>query len=262
MDIESSDAAGMSILSKAERVIAVLQDTGTTSAASLADRLSEPVSSIHRLIRTMENAGWLERAETRGAYRLGPWFIRIGQLVEESLDVRRLARRSLEVLHRATGESTYLCIRSGPRAVCIDRIDGVLIQSFEFPLGGSMPLHQGAAPRLLLAFQPPDVRERYFDELASAAANPLLPGERLRISQELDAIRDTGVAVSDGDVIPGTLTAAAAIFDHRGGVIAALAASALAARVADRRAFIDEVVRSAQSVSAALGLETDRVRAG
>jgi DNA-binding IclR family transcriptional regulator len=50
-------------------------------------------------------------------------------------------------------ESVYLVVADGTRAVCLERIDsGQGMRVTDLYVGGSQPLHLGAAPRALLAF--------------------------------------------------------------------------------------------------------------
>ena len=66
-------------------------------------------------------------------------------------DERQAALPHMEHLHDMTGETVFLCVRRGLRAVCIERIEGSHVVSLALRLGGSLPLHAGAAPRALLA---------------------------------------------------------------------------------------------------------------
>jgi DNA-binding IclR family transcriptional regulator len=238
------DASGMSIISKAERVLAALTEHGPMNAAGLSRELDEPVSSVYRIIRNMEGVGWVEKAHERGRFRLGASLIRVGQIVEDSLDVRRLSLPRLQELHGQTGESAYLCVRNGTHAVCIERIDGAQVQALELPVGGSMALHRGAASQALLAFETPGFRRDYLDSLMNATLNPFVASDRLKLEKDLDAVRESGIVVSDGDITPGVLTIAAPVIDHRGRVVASIALSALKSRLPVSVSELQQVVRS------------------
>ena len=90
----------------------------------------------------------------------------LGNDLIRRLDIRRASLPVLKRIHEATGETTFLCVRHGTRAVCIERIDGVRVNSRVLRLGRSLPLHVGAAPRALLAFED---REGW-DEYATIAS--------------------------------------------------------------------------------------------
>ena len=77
----------------------------------------------------------------------------VGSILVDSLDLRREAGPIVARLAAETGETIYLVVPDGPRAVCLERIDsGQGVRLMDLHVGGSQPLNLGAAPRALLAF--------------------------------------------------------------------------------------------------------------
>jgi len=67
--------------------------------------------------------------------------------VIERLDERQAALPLMERIHERTGETVFLCVRRGDEAVCIERLDGLRVQSLALRLRDSLPLHlRGATP--------------------------------------------------------------------------------------------------------------------
>ena len=118
----------------------------------------------------------------------------------------------LKRIHEATGETTFLCVRHGTRAVCIERIDGVRVNSRVLRLGRSLPLHVGAAPRALLAFEDREGWEEYA-AIASLTEDLGHDISRSALYAELEEIRNAGFVVSDNTVTPGIAAVGAPIFD-------------------------------------------------
>lgn len=261
MDSDSDDnTAGMSVISKAERVLRALSATTTATAVNLAADLDEPITSIYRILNHLERIGWIERGSARGQFRLGIDLIQIGQDVESTFDLRQVATRTLVELSELTQESSYLCVQNDRRAVCIDRVDGEFIQAAEMPLGGSLPLHRGAASRAILAFTPFTSQEDYIKSLFAADANPFTESDAALLRSELAAIRESGVSVSDGDVTPGTRTAAAPILNHRNEVLGSIAVSGLTARTESHAVDIPALVTSAaMRISVTFGYQAREV---
>ena len=109
----------------------------------------------------------------------------------------------------------FLCIRRGYEAVCIERIDGRWVQSMALQLGGSLPLHVGAAPRVLLAHEPRGFWDEYLAQGPLAALTPNTPRARSSLVRALEQVRDAGCAVSDEDVVLRDGRRRRPIFDHR-----------------------------------------------
>jgi DNA-binding IclR family transcriptional regulator len=253
-----SEASGMSAIRKATRVMNVLA-AGPMSTAELARRLGEPLPAVSRMLANLEAIGWVERSGGKGGnVQLGVELIAIGQAVEDSLDVRAIALSALVALTESTSETAYLCVRDGQRAACIERIDGRFTRTAEMPIGGSLPLHQGAGPRAILAFMPNEFRDRYVALLQASHVNPLSSQEARALADRLVAIRHAGISASDSEEMLGVYSVAAPVMNHRREVIGSITLSALQSPNTGASDF-DELVRDhAGRVSRELGYRHER----
>lgn len=246
------DQSGMAIVSKADAVLAALSGSGELSANDLAFSVDEPLSSMYRLLKSLENIGWVCRTGSRGRYRLGLRFIGLAAATSARLDLRRIALPHMERLRISTGETPFLCIRRELQAVCIERIDGAEVQSLALSVGEALPLHRGAAPRAILAYESTAVVQDMVESLGMGTskddADDLLSG--------IQEIRRTGISISDGDVTPGIAAVGAGIFNHRDVCIAAISVAGRRDRVLGPLAAVDvreEVHAAAMKISSALG---------
>ncbi|BCW78396.1 IclR family transcriptional regulator C-terminal domain-containing protein [Arthrobacter sp. NicSoilC5] len=226
---EQSDApeSKESVLTKASSLMDALARERVATSARLASLTGEHISSVYRMLGTLVEAGWIEQIGHRGSYRVGSKMISLAGSLLSQLDLRRAAIPVLREIHNETGETVLLCIRSGTRAVCIERIDGRRVNSRRLALGSSLPLHIGAAPRALLAFDTPPSWEEYAALLSQSAEFSLGARSRTEFYGKLKEIRDAGFALSDDEVTTGMAAVGAPIFDHRGHVIASLSVSGL-----------------------------------
>jgi DNA-binding IclR family transcriptional regulator len=252
------ESNGLELISKAGAVLGILEQHQEASAADLAAALGEPLSSVYRLLQSLTATGWVDRGSHRGVYRLGLSLMTIGGLVEDHLDIRDASLPSLHELVVATGVTSFLCVRRGPRAVCLERIEGYAVQSLAMLLGGSLPLYAGAAPRALLAFLPDGEQAAILKDTSQQLSDdPPRPDDKDIIS-DLARVRAAGYSVSDGDVTPGIAALGAPVFNHRGEVQGALSLSGLRGQVlnpANVDATVELVRHAAGKASAALGWE-------
>ena len=252
------DSGGLELISKAGAVLDILEQHKEASAADLAAALGEPLSSVYRLLQSLTATGWVDRGSRRGAYRLGLSLMTIGGLVEDHLDIRDASLPSLRELVDATAVTSFLCVRRGPRAVCVERIEGYAVQSLAMLLGGSLPLYAGAAPRALLAFLPVAEQSAILKDTSQQLRDdPPRPDDQ-DITADIARIRAAGYSVSDGDVTPGIAALGAPVFNHRGEVQGALSLSGLRGQVLNPAGVDDtiELLRlAAGKASAALGWE-------
>jgi|1185.fasta_scaffold55402_2 DNA-binding IclR family transcriptional regulator len=252
------DSGGLELISKAGAVLDILEQHKEASAADLAAALGEPLSSVYRLLQSLTATGWVDRGSRRGAYRLGLSLMTIGGLVEDHLDIRDASLPSLRELVDATKATSFLCVRRGARAVCLERIEGYAVQSLAMLLGGSLPLYAGAAPRALLAFLPVAEQSAILKDTSQQLLDdPPRPDDK-DIIADIARIRAAGYSVSDGDVTPGIASLGAPVFNHRGEVQGALSLSGLRGQVLNPAGVDDtiELLRlAAGKASAALGWE-------
>lgn len=251
------DAGGLELISKAGAVLDILEASGPTSAADLAEVLDEPLSSVYRLMQSLTAIGWVDRVAKRGPYRLGLTWMTLGGLLEDHLDIREACRPALRSLVSSTGATSFLCVRRGSRAVCLERVEGASVQSLALQLGSSLPVYAGAAPRALLAFLSHAEQEDALAETTQLRGDPARPARSV-IEADVTKTRAQGFAVSDGDVTPGVAALGAPVFNHRGEVEGAISISGLTAQVLDREVLdrnVDLLRLATAQASAALGWE-------
>lgn len=119
--------------------------------------------------------------------------------------------------------------------------------------GRILPLHAGASAQAILAFLPAE-DQRAILESALEQFTPATITDPGRLRRRLVAIRKQGYAESKGEVYPGAMGIAAPIFAREGRVVASIAVSGPAGRIAKRRrAITDHVVAAGTEVSRILG---------
>jgi DNA-binding IclR family transcriptional regulator len=248
------DASGLELIAKVDAILTALDLHGETGAADLAELTGEPLSSIYRLLQSLTAIGWVDRGPRRGTYRLGLLLMTTGGQLEDKLDIRESALPSLRHLVDSTGVTSYLCVRRGVRAVCVERIEGYAVRSLAMQLGSSLPLYAGAAPRALLAFLSPAEQRDALSDTAAQPGDPARPAAAA-VKADIASVLSQGYSVSDGDVTAGIAALGAPVFNHRGELAAALSISGLRAQIlgAEQNRNVGLLLESARNVSAALG---------
>jgi DNA-binding IclR family transcriptional regulator len=256
--VDAQDGQGLRSVIKSFGLIEALVEEGEATAARLAQLVSEPRSSVYRMLATLQQIGMVEPASRRGSYRAGLGLVRLGGSVLTRFDERQLAMPVLERVRRETKETVHLCLRRGYQAVFIERLPGERQHVLAVKLGGVLPLHVGASPRALLAFEPESFWDEYFAATPVEPWTPKSPTNEAAARKLLIEVRRTGVAVSDEDVVIGVATVGVPIFDHRGAVRAALAFNLLPETLRAERDRYLELARSASvEASRAFGYDLD-----
>jgi DNA-binding IclR family transcriptional regulator len=244
-------------LAKAVFLLEQLAEEREATPRRLAELIDEPRTTTYRLLRSLEALDLVESGSQSGSYRLGWKLMRLGAAVVERLDERQAALPVMERIHERVGETVFLLVRRGRNAVCIERLEGLRVQSLALRLGGSLPLHVGAGPRVLLAWEPESEWESYVADDTLEALTGETPVTRDALFAELARTRERGYALSDEDVTPGIASLGAPIFDYTGEVRAALSIGGMKSLVlgAEREEFIRLLVDGARDISRTLGHE-------
>lgn len=245
----------LDVLDDVVALLGALEAVGEAGPVRVAEAAGVRRRDAERLLERLVLTGLVDRGDGAGTYRLGLRLFHLGASVNRRLDdVRRAARPALQELHEATEETTYLCVRHDDEALCVDRIDGLWVQSLTLRVGESLPLHLGAASRALLAHTPPSFVRGYLERVALRPLTPRTPTTRAAVERALRAVREQGYAVSDGDIRLGIASIGAPIRDHSGAVVAALSVGGLRPSILDDEAgTADRVLACAARVSRALG---------
>ena len=217
-DRPPEEAAEDTSFARGLRLLLAIADRGAIRADELGTLLEMPTSTVYRYLRTLAEFGFVDRRG--GVYELGPRLLIGGGSTVSSESLIRHAEPVLRMLVDETGETALVMRRVGLAAVCLSQIDSSLPLRVSLEIGGSSPLHAGAAARVLLAFAPAEI----FDELVGQGLQPLTPatlaGPALRAS--LRSIVAERIATSDGELVPGSVSMAVPLFGDDG-IVGALA---------------------------------------
>jgi DNA-binding IclR family transcriptional regulator len=222
----TSTQGGVRVLNKAGGLLEALAGKAPQTVVQLAELTGEPRTTIYRLLATLQPMGWVEETTKRGHYVLGLRLVQLGRAAIEQGFARRLALPALRALRDQTGLTVYLTVVRGLRAVCVERLDGREVLTYGLQFGGSLPLHAGAGPNVLLAFSDPIIYQRWHEYVErrgeAEALTPRTPRSLTDIDALLKKVRHNGYAVSSEANTIGIAAIGAPILLKDGQCIAAV----------------------------------------
>lgn len=192
-------------------------------------------SSAFRLLRTLEEEGFIERDMDTTRFQPGPELRRMVAHILGTNDVRRAAAEPMSRLAELWQENITLCLRTANnQRLYFDRIAAPRPVQCVLPLGHTAPLHVGSSGRAMLAYMTPE-------EIDRALSGPLLAftsatlTDPAAVREDLARVCARGYAVSFGEGVDAEMVGVSApVFDARGVVIASILVSIPASRVSDR----------------------------
>lgn len=224
--------------------------------SDIAKALSVPVSSLHNLLQTMVAAEVLV-ANAQARYSIGPRTVRIAIRTADAFDIRRIARRHMQLLAERVGDDAYLAVRLGKRVVFAERVQGTQLVSVDIRLGHIWSLHSTSAGKLFAAFD-----DEIHGILNDEALEPITAAtiiDRDLLEEDLHQIRLQGYAVSRGETVADIVGYAFPIRDAAGKLIAALHMSVLRGRATalHERQIIKEARLTTAAIEAELGRSSE-----
>ena len=232
------------------------QEDAGMRVGEIAKRLGLDRTTVFRLIVTLEECGFVEKIPNTKEFKLGVGIFEIGSAYIRSTDLHSAARPVMIALSRRVREAVHWAILSGKEAVCIDKIDSPRGLGTTSKIGRAVPLNAGSVGKVLLAFQPEDVRE----ELLATMDYPRLTDSTITTPEAMrevtDEIRRIGYCLSLGEGETDMACIAAPIFDHTGKLAAGISVGGPIHRFSDTEsaAFIrEELLKVARQISETMG---------
>jgi IclR family acetate operon transcriptional repressor len=161
----------------------------------VAERVMLSPGSVHRLLATLIDLGWVEQNTRTAKYRLGTRLLGIGSTGLITSPVVQNGRVFLTRLAELTGYHTALSTLVGMRVIHLARAAGGAAGRPNFEPGVSQPAHAMADGKLLLAYLPPDERAYLFEVYGLRRYTENTIVEPSRLEQEIECIRKCGFAV-------------------------------------------------------------------
>ncbi len=208
-------------------------------------------ATTHRIIMTLLNGGFLERAPDGERFRLGLRVVELGLGALRRLDVRRVAFPYMQQLVERFEETCDLCIYDRGRVLYLEVVHSEHSLTIAARVGRRLPVHCTASGRVFLAFLPPEVAESVLAAPLTACTEKTVTSPA-RLREELEATRQRGYGLDDEEFEDGIRAVSAPVRDIDGNVVAALSMPGPSSRLTPER--IPEIahalVEAASAISA------------
>lgn len=253
---ETRDRSMVQSVSRAMDILRAFPVLGPeVSITAISNHLGLNKATICRILSTLETQGFITHTSEGRRYRLGVTIFELGAYYQSQLDVRRLALPFLQNLSAKVHETAFLCIREGNFALCVERVEVMkTFEHFALRVGGRLPLHCGAASRILLAGMEDDEIADYANQtgLTPITAQSISDLDKLR--EDIKKTRRQGWVLSDEDVTPGISSIGAPVRDYTGEVVAGISISGVSVYIRKNMANLaNEVKKTAALISEHMG---------
>ena len=242
-----------------ERAFSILQIVSDhpngIRVSALAEKADLHISTVSRILTTLEQVQAVQRPSSSGEVRLGGGLISMVSKAPWSERLVTVAKPFLERLAQRTGEAAGLNVSDDEKCRVLVQVPGDYNVQIRDWSGEHFPLHVASGGKLYLAHVSPA-------KLTQLLQRPLVPftpatiTDPQQLRQHIVQVRRQGYAWTSDELEEGLTTVAAPIYEHNRQFIASVYVSAPAFRYASpaEQARLGElVVESGREITAHLG---------
>ena len=249
LDVSAANKHTIPVIDRMMDVLDALEqrDSGMT-ISDLTGVLKQPRTTVYRILNTLQRHDVVRRDDA-GAYHLGSRLLTLASHVASrasDIDLVAIAQPVIDKLAAELGEGVKLSVIDNEGILVLAASQGRREYALTVAPGQRMPIHAGAASKLLLAYLEPEILARWIDKPLSAFTSKTVTDPK-RLRSELARIRRLGWAQDKGENAPSIQAYAAPVFTKGGKMVAAVSVPFLSGTETARM----EIIRMAAIETAA-----------
>jgi IclR family transcriptional regulator, KDG regulon repressor len=226
-------------------------DEGLT-LTELSRRLKESQTVVFRVLKTLEEHGYVQHDSVSRRYTLGLRIWEMGAKAVGRTGLVEAARPVLKWLAAVTGQTSGLVVLRGTDVLYMDIREGREALRFHAEPGARGPAYSTASGKAMLAWHPERVPQVVRAGMRRLTPTTIVRADDLR--RELQEIRRAGVAITRGERQADLFAVAAPLFDARGECVAAVGVAGSRTRFTeDIEEFKRHVRKASDEISTKLG---------
>ena len=176
--------------------------------------------TVHRLLATLENRGFIERMGN--AYVIGLKLVELSSMKLSNVELKTEAAPYLRELVTRLGLPVQMAILEGTEAVFIDKIESRNSFRMYSQIGKRIPLYASGVGKVLLLQEGDEEIRQKLETVEFTAFTPKTLTSVEEVIEAIKVARKKGYAVDDEEHEKGIFCVAAPIYDYRDKVIAAI----------------------------------------
>ncbi|REK74897.1 IclR family transcriptional regulator [Paenibacillus paeoniae] len=192
----------------------------------IAEHVGLHKSTVHRMLATLEEKGFIERDRETDRYHLGLKVWELSANLSRSDDLATIWLPEMVRLRDQLGETVSIYVRDGAERIRRQAVQSNQAVRRVAPVGVRLPLYAGASSKVLIAYADPATQESILEAPTWPSAIEMEP-----YRQQLQEVLAQGYATSFEEREEGAAALSSPIFDRSGAMIAALSVSGPASRL-------------------------------
>lgn len=255
MGSKVNDANSSTVVDKAFMILEfIASQKGGVSLATLVKELDIPKTTIHRLLETMKERGYIEAIPDTEKVRLGLKAIDIGMSALSNQEIVDVSIPYLRELAEITGETAFLGVYVEGEIVYLYKAEGSKSMRISSQLGTRRPIHSTGLGKAIMAYSSLDEVDRVLKEKGMPEFTENTITEASRYHEELREVRINGFAKDAEEVEIGLGCFAAPVFNYTGSPAGAICISGPIQRIRENKPLlVEKLLEASDQISRRLG---------
>jgi len=234
------------------------ENPGSFGINELARRLSFPVNSAFRVLKRLEERGYVEADPESQGFRLSSKLFSLGMKLHSSFELRKVSRPHLEALAERAGETVQIHVPKGLAMLVLDCVFPRRPYYLHVEPGSLLQWHADAFGKAVFAFS----KEGSDESLKAMKLKPLTDRtltDWRSLRDELAEARETGFAYDREEYTRGIYCVGSPVFNALGDAVAAIGVTGLSSRPWEggEESLKAAILLCASEISKSLGYEGD-----
>jgi DNA-binding IclR family transcriptional regulator len=214
--LSESSAREVQSVRTAFRIVGAIQKRDGATLHELAGQLDVAKSTVHNYLGTLQSLGYV--VDRDGTYRLGLRFLTHGMAARNGIEASEAVSVALAAVAEELSQPAWWVVEEFGRGYFVEKsVPGDAAETYG-RLGKRSYLHTHAPGKAILASLP----EAYLDDVLEFHGLPALTSKtttsRRELREQLEAVREQGYAVGEGEAALGVQSAGVAFETPDGNV--------------------------------------------
>jgi DNA-binding IclR family transcriptional regulator len=232
-------------------LLEVLADNGLElGIAELCKKISLPKGTVHRLLGTLKNLGYIEQNPQNRKYRLTIKIFNLGAAVTDRVGLVQIIPH-MKKLSLKFNETVNLAILDRDEITYLYSVGSDNTLKLDLRIGSHQPAYCAAGGKVLLAYLSEQELDGYLQRVKLESYTPYTITSKEYLKKDLKLIRERGYSFVNEEYMQGVSCVAVLLKDQQGKVCAGLSFSVPTVRMDKEKLpqLIDSLISTAKKIT-------------
>lgn len=230
---QSSDGRTVKAVQISCDILNALRALDGAGVTEIADHVGVSKGAVHTHLTTLKANELVVNRD--GEYQLSLRFIDLGEYIRHQIEIHNIVEEEIEKLAENSGEVAQFMVEEHGRGIYLAKAEGENAVQTASYVGNRNPLHCTALGKTILAHTPEERVDEIVDRHGLPAKTSNTITERDELFDELERVRERGLALDNEEIFKGLQCVAAPVLNHDGEVIGAVSVTGPCSRMQDDR---------------------------